>query len=136
MKLATYPTMFLRRGFKGLPSRSISPESGLHPLIDINESESEYIVLADVPGMSLEHINISVTDGILTLSGEKKNDIESGNGLSRRAERSFGAFTRSFRLPTKINTNEISAEYKNGVLTILLPKFEVAKPKVIPISAP
>ena len=64
------------------------------------------------------------------------SDLKSENGVSRRMERSYGAFNRSFRLPSEINSDEISAAYKNGVLTILLPKLETAKPKVIPISAP
>ena len=136
MKLTNYHPVVLHRGFKGLSSHSNVPDSGLHPLIDINETALEYIVMADVPGMSLEDTNISITDGILTISGEKKSDLKSENGVSRRMERSYGAFNRSFRLPSEINSDEISAAYKNGVLTILLPKLETAKPKVIPISAP
>jgi HSP20 family protein len=104
------------------------------PSVDISESEDEIVVVAEVPGMKKEDIHITIQDNVLTLKGEKKREIEEKEENYHRLERSFGSFERSFSLPSIIQAGQVKAGYKDGVLTITLPKAEEAKPKQIDIA--
>ena len=103
------------------------------PRIDVKESKESYQVLADLPGLKKEEINISLHDNVLTLKGERKVDNEKKEKDSYRSERLHGHFSRSFALPDKVKAEEIKANYKNGVLEITLPKVEEVKPVEIEI---
>jgi HSP20 family protein len=105
------------------------------PAVDIYESAEALVLKAELPDMKREDIQITVENGLLTLSGERKIDSEVRQEQFHRVERSYGAFSRSFTLPSTVDGAKASADYKNGVLTIRLPRREDAKPKQIDIQA-
>tara|TARA_B110000438_G_C15728889_1_gene613353 strand:- start:367 stop:801 length:435 start_codon:yes stop_codon:yes gene_type:complete len=97
--------------------------------VDINETEKEVVLTADMPGLDKKGVSIDVHDGILTIKGERlKNDEESFNGYQLH-ERQFGSFNRSFRLPENVNEDKIGAKFTNGELKITLPKIKNIKPE-------
>ena len=104
------------------------------PPVDIYETEHELVVKADLPDIKPEELDIRVANNILTIRGERKFEkkVEEGNYL--RVERAYGSFSRSFALANTVNTEAIQAEYKNGVLTLSVPKREEAKPKQIKVN--
>ncbi|GAK50925.1 heat shock protein Hsp20 [Candidatus Moduliflexus flocculans] len=105
------------------------------PAVDVSESHDEFVVRAELPGMSHEDIEINVQENVLTLKGEKKQEKKEEQENFHRLERSYGAFTRSFTLPANVKADDIKANFKNGVLEVAIPKAEEAKPKKIAISA-
>lgn len=104
------------------------------PAVDVSEKEEAVYVRAEVPGMSKDDIKLTVHDGTLTISGEKKQEKTDEKENYYRTERSFGSFCRTFSLPSTIKAEDIKANYKDGVLTIEMPKVEEAKPKEISIN--
>jgi len=107
---------------------------GLWPAVDVQEGKDTLTVNAELPGLKKEDINISLHEGVLTLSGERKGSAESQNGGMSRSERWFGHFQRSLTLPCKVDTKNIPATYTDGILTITLTKAEEAKPKQIKVQ--
>ncbi len=105
--------------------------------LDVHETDSAYEVSAAVPGVNADHLNISVHDGVLTISGEMAQQTRSENEKSRALmlERVYGKFTRSIRLPQPVNAEGIEALLENGVLKLTLPKTEQAQPRQIPVRA-
>jgi HSP20 family protein len=104
------------------------------PALDAFEDKDKYIVSVELPGMKKEDISVSVHDGVLTVSGERKAEKDSKDGLVHRTERYYGKFTRSVSLPATVHSEKVSAAYKDGVLTVEVPKAEEARPKTIPVS--
>jgi HSP20 family protein len=104
------------------------------PSLDIAETKNELVVKCEVPGMDPKDIDISLSDGMLTIKGEKKQEKEEKEADYHVIERSYGAFTRSVQLPKEVQHDKISASYKNGILKITLPKSEEAKKKEIKIK--
>jgi HSP20 family protein len=105
------------------------------PAVDILENEDELVLKADIPDVKLEEIEISLENDTLTLKGERKfEQTESGKGGYHRIERSYGTFVRCFSLPDTVDTEKVKADYKNGVLTVTLPKKEVAKPRTVKVE--
>ena len=105
------------------------------PVVDIYETEGHDLVLkAELPGMRREDIEVSVENSTLVLKGNKAFDIEVKEENYRRIERAYGAFHRSFTLPSTVDSSKVSADYKNGVLTVKLPFREEAKPRTIAID--
>jgi HSP20 family protein len=105
------------------------------PPVDIFENEQDELVLkAELPDLKREDIDIRVENNTLTLSGQKKSEAEVNEDRYHRIERAFGHFSRTFTLPNTVDTGKIAAEYKNGVLTIRLPKREDARPKQIQVQ--
>ena len=104
------------------------------PPVDIMETENELILKADVPEIELKDIDIQMENGTLTLKGERKFEQENDGKGYHRIERSYGAFARSFSLPDTVDPEKVRADYKNGVLTVTLPKKEVAKPRSIKVE--
>jgi HSP20 family protein len=102
--------------------------------VDIKETENDLILKADVPDVDLKDIDIRVENGTLTIRGERKFDSEKKEGSWHRVERSYGTFERAFTLPETVDFDAVKAEYKNGVLTITLPKKEIAKPRQIKVA--
>jgi len=104
------------------------------PICDVYEHANGFAVTAAIPGLDPKEVNITVDDGVLTLSGERKAeaDVEGRTYLVR--EMTAGTFSRSFRMPTNVDAEKVSAAYKNGVLKIELPKKEEAKPRRIQIE--
>ncbi len=104
------------------------------PLVDISEDDKEYLIKAEVPEMKKEEIKINVHDDVLAISGERKYEKEEKNKKYHRVERAYGSFVRSFALPEDADGSKVSAEYKDGVLKVHLPKSEKAKPKAIEVK--
>jgi HSP20 family protein len=104
------------------------------PLVDITEDDKEYIVVAELPDLRKEDVKVSVENGQLTISGERKFEKEEKNKKYHRIERSYGSFLRSFTLPEGVSGEKVSAEFKDGVLNVHLPKDETAKPKAIEVK--
>jgi HSP20 family protein len=104
------------------------------PPVDIYETEHELVVKADLPDVKPEGLDIRVENNILTIRGERKFEKKVDEGNYLRVERSYGSFSRSFALANTVNTEAIKAEYKNGVLTLSIPKREEAKPKQIKVN--
>jgi HSP20 family protein len=104
------------------------------PLVDITEDEKEYVVKAEIPEMKKEDIKLNVHDDVLTITGERKYEKEEKGKKYHRVERAYGSFMRSFTLPDDADGSKISAEYKDGVLKVHLPKSEKAKPKAIEVK--
>ncbi len=107
---------------------------GWLPAVDIHDNKEAVTVKAELPGMKKEDIDISLQDGVLTLSGERKGGRDEKQGGVSRSERWFGRFQRSISLPCQVDTKTIKAAYSDGVLTIQLAKAEEAKPKQIKIE--
>ena len=108
---------------------------GWEPNLDLYEDKDKITVKAELPGMRKEDIDIALVGNTLTISGERKHEEEREEGDTYRAERYFGRFQRSITLPSPVDANKIQASYKNGVLTITLPKAEEAKRKQIQVKA-
>ena len=104
------------------------------PPVDIYEHEGNIVLKAEIPGIDAKDVDVRVENNTLTLRGERKADHEVKKESYHRVERSYGAFTRSFTLPNVVDTGNIKAEYKDGVLRVILPKREEAKPKSISIN--
>jgi HSP20 family protein len=104
------------------------------PAVDIMETENELILKADIPEVEPKNVGIQLENGTLTLKGERKFEEQKNGGGFHRIERSYGSFVRAFSLPDTVDGEKVKADYKNGVLTITLPKKEVAKPKTINIA--
>jgi len=104
------------------------------PSLDVSETKNELVVKAEVPGMDPKDIDISLSDGVLTIKGEKKQEREEKEADYHLVERSYGSFTRSVQLPKEVQSQKINASYKDGILKVTLPKSEEAKKKEIKIK--
>jgi len=112
------------------PSRFLN---GWAPAIDLYEDRDHFTVKAELPGMKKEAIELTLQSGLLSIAGERKNE-EYQDSENSRTERFFGRFTRSIALPAPVDSNGIKASYKDGILTITVPKSEEAKPKQIQVD--
>lgn len=105
------------------------------PAVDIYESENhEVVIKAELPDVKKEDIGVTVENNVLTLTGERKQEESVKREQFQRVERRFGSFSRSFSLPATVNASQIAASYKDGVLTVRLPRREEAKPKQITVN--
>lgn len=116
------------------PSRDTGLFSGWSPALDLYDQKDDFVVTVELPGMKKEDIQLSLHDGVLTVSGERKHEFEGEEGKTFRSERYFGKFQRSVTLPTRVDTSKVVASYKDGVLWITLPKAEEAKPRHIEVN--
>ena len=107
---------------------------GWAPAFDVYEEKDNFVVKAEVPGMRKEDINVSLHDGDLIISGERKPEPKSEGTEVYRSERYFGKFQRLVTLPATVAANNVKAEYKDGILTVTLPKSEEAKPRQIQVD--
>ncbi len=119
--------------FERRPTK-IEEEGEFLPALDLAETDNELVVKCEVPGLEPKDIDISLSGGMLTIKGEKKQEREEKEADYHLVERSYGAFTRSIQLPKEVQGEKISASYKNGILKITLPKSEEAKKKEIKIK--
>jgi HSP20 family protein len=123
--------------FSGVPAE---PERGLQflegwfPAVDVYEDKDNLVVRAEVPGMKKEDIEISLHEGFLVISGERKGQEKQEGAEIYRSERWLGRFNRTISLPCSVVPDKIKATYTDGILTVSLPKAEEAKPKQIPVS--
>ena len=121
------------------PTGKSSGESGKHedggwmPVVDIEEAEGTFIVHAELPGVEKDDVQVSIENGVLTIKGEKKTRSE--DTKHHRVECVYGSFMRSFTLPQDADMEKVEAAYKNGILSLTIPKQEHAKPKQIEVTA-
>jgi HSP20 family protein len=108
--------------------------TGWIPAVDVEEKEDEYRFFAEMPGMKREDVKITLSENVLTITGEKKTTHKSNDKKYHRLERSYGTFQRSFSLPHLIQADKISATVKDGILEIVVPKSEEAKPREISVT--
>ena len=111
------------------------PSAGVFPLMNVTEDGNSYYVRAELPGLKADELDISVTGDTLSISGERKLAAVDENAQYHRREREAGTFSRIVRLPGQIDTGKVEARCADGVLTVILPKAESAKPKQITIKA-
>ncbi len=104
------------------------------PLVDITEDDKEYAIKAELPEVKKEDVKLAVQNNVLSISGERKQEKEEKGKRYHRIERSYGSFLRSFTLPDDADPAKVSAEYKDGVLKVHLPKAEKATPKTIEVK--
>lgn len=108
--------------------------SGWKPALDVFEEKDNFVVKAELPGMKKEDIEVSFQNGSLSISGERKSETQHEEAEVYRAERFFGRFQRTVTLPASVAADKVKAAYKEGVLTVTLPKTEEAKPKQIDVA--
>jgi HSP20 family protein len=108
--------------------------NGWAPAVDLYEDKDNFTVKAELPGLKREDIGVSLEDDTLVISGERKAEQKSDEAETHRVERFFGRFQRTIVLPASVQADKIAAQYKDGVLTVTLPKSEEAKPKQIEIN--
>jgi HSP20 family protein len=126
----------LFESFAGNTQPSGIRQSEWMPRVDLLEHENAFVLVADLPGMTQEDINVSVQDNVLTLEGKRTfAHAENGQGKYQYSERASGTFCRRFMLSTAVNAEKITAAYKNGVLEVHLPKAVEAQPKRIAVQA-
>jgi HSP20 family protein len=126
--LAGFPN---RMGSGEIPSLTVADWS---PEVDISEDDRGYLLKADLPEMKKDDVRVTVEDGILSVSGERKTEKEDHKKKFHRIERSFGTFRRSFTLPEDADSTKVTAEFRAGVLKVHLPTTPVAKSKAIQVK--
>lgn len=104
------------------------------PVVDIQETDKEYLIKAELPEVRKEDVKVEIAEGVLCLEGERKHEKEEKGKRFHRVERSYGKFLRTFALPADVDQKKIEAEFKDGVLNVHLAKTEVARPKVIEVK--
>lgn len=117
-----------------LPNRDSGLFSGWTPALDVHDEKDKLVVKVELPGLKKEDINLSLHDGVLSVSGERKLENQRKEGEAFRSERYFGRFQRSVTLPVAVDAGKVVASYQDGILSVDLPKSEEAKPKQIEVS--
>lgn len=123
------------RLFDGLWGDGAAPREAVwRPSVDIAETDHDFVLTADLPGIAREDLDLTVVDGRLTIKGQRRRESDSKEGNVHRVERAYGTFTRAFDLPAAVDPETVAATYKDGVLTVTVPKAEEAKPKQIEVK--
>jgi HSP20 family protein len=124
--------------FGGESQGSLVPMGGewgtFSPQVDVSETEDEIKVSAELPGLDQEDVDVSLTNGTLLIRGEKREEKEEKGESYYRSERAYGAFRRDIPLPSAVDVEQVDAVFKNGVLTVTLPKTEGAKTKKVTVK--
>lgn len=119
--------------FLGDFATDVTAETGWWPAVDLAETDDDFVVTAELPGLTKKDVEVSVENDVLILSGERKVETEEHKGRWHRVERGYGEFHRSFRLPSRVDAAKVDARFKDGLLTVTVPKIEGAKPRKIEI---
>lgn len=114
--------------------QELAPTGDWAPRVDIAETEKAFVIKAEVPEVKKEDVSITVDNGILCIRGERKQEKEESGKTFHRIERCYGEFTRSFTLPDNVNEKNIKATFKDGMLSLEIPKTEKAKPRAIEVK--
>ncbi len=140
-RVSTWPTLGrltdLREEIDRLFEAPLSRGSellGWTPAFDVYEEKDNFVVKAELPGLKKEDISVSLHEGNLIISGERKSETKNEGTEVHRAERYFGKFQRVVALPAQVTASSVKAEYKDGILTVTLPKSEEAKPRQIDVN--
>ena len=104
------------------------------PLVDITEDDKEYLITAELPEVQKDDVKVTLENGVLTITGERKFEKEENHKKWHRVERAYGSFARSFSLPTDVDAGKIHAEFKDGLLKVRVTKSEAARPKQIEVK--
>lgn len=124
---------FMEDFFNGEATQELSNRTW-SPAVDIRETDDAYLVHAELPGLTKDDIQITLENNILKLTGERRFEKDVNEEQFHRIERAYGTFTRAFSLPSRVNGDKVKANFKDGVLTITVPKVEEAKPRKIDIA--
>lgn len=114
--------------------RGENPANGWIPPVDVRETADGYEFTAELPGLSKDEVGITIEDRVLNLTGERKLEGTEDRNSYQRVERTYGTFTRSFTLPNEVEQDKVEAKFKDGLLTVTIPKAEESKPRKIEIS--
>ena len=120
-------------GFLARPNEDTG-QTGWLPAVDVRESDDAFVFTAELPGIAKDEVEITAEDGILTLKGERRFNEKDEEKTYRRIERAYGSFLRSFKLPSAVDAENIEASFADGLLTVTVPKAELAKARKITIS--
>lgn len=121
--------------FFGEPSGVERPSGMWTPRTDVTETKDSMTITAELPGLEAKDVDVAISGDMLTIKGEKKQEKEEKDEYHHMVERTYGAFSRMVRLPAPVAADKIKASFKNGVLTVNLPKAEEAKQKAVPVTA-
>jgi HSP20 family protein len=121
-------TTFPRMGEAGMSFSAWSPA------VDVQETDNEYVIKADLPDVKKEDVKVELLDGTLTIEGERQQEKEEKGKKFHKIEREYGKFLRRFAMPSEVDASKVQAEFKNGVLNVHLPKSSTAKPKAIDVK--
>jgi len=121
-------------GWRGFLDKDFLPERAWIPAVDLYETDENLMVKAELPGLDKKDIKLTLSDGLLTIAGERKQEKETKGKNCHRVESSYGSFQRTINLPVPVQADKIKADYKRGVLEITLPKAEEAKTREIQID--
>lgn len=126
--------IFARPSLRTGPDNDMLAVADWMPSVDISETDTEYLVKGEIPGVKKEDVTVTIQDGMLTIKGERKQEKEEKGKKFHRVECSYGNFQRSFRVPEDADENGVKAEFKDGVLNVTLPKSPKEKSKSITVS--
>ena len=104
------------------------------PTVDISETAGEYVIQAELPEVKKDDVKVTLEEGVLTIQGQRRQEKDEKTTKYHRIERSYGTFVRSFSLPDQVNESGVNAEFKDGVLSLHIPKSEMAKPRAIEVK--
>jgi len=124
---------FMEDFFNGEATQELSNRAW-SPAVDIRETDDSYLVHAELPGLTKDDIQITLENNILKLTGERRFEKDVNEEQFHRIERAYGTFTRAFSMPSRVDGDKVKANFKDGVLTITVPKLEEAKPRKIDIA--
>ncbi|MBC8423278.1 Hsp20/alpha crystallin family protein [bacterium] len=116
------------------PGREVMTVADWAPVVDIAETAAEYLIEVELPEVKKEDVRINLLEGVLTIEGERRQDKDEKDKKFHRIERSYGMFRRSFTMPNEVDANKVSAEYKDGMLTLHLPKSERVETRAIDVK--
>jgi HSP20 family protein len=116
------------------PGRELLTMADWAPDVDITETDTAYLIKGEIPGVNKEDVKVNIENGMLTMSGERKQEKEEKGKKFHRIERSYGSFMRSFRLPDNVDESAVKAEFKDGMLNVTVPKSAQTKTKAINVS--
>jgi HSP20 family protein len=122
-------------GFFGGNWGTPAPTSAWNPAVDVFENDNEIVIKAELPGMNAKDIEVKFENNVLVLKGERRFEKETKEENYHRIEREYGTFSRAFTVPFAVKSENVTAEYKDGVLKVVLPKKEEIKPKPIKVAA-
>jgi HSP20 family protein len=110
------------------------PQAGVFPLVNLTENKDKYFIRAELPGVKADELDLQVTGNKLAISGERKITAEDESAKYHRREREAGTFSRMIGLPGEVDSDKVEAKLENGILTVVVPKAEIAKPKQISVG--
>lgn len=129
-----FSRMLSRWPARGTGAREALTTADWAPTVDISETDSEYLVKAEIPEVDKKDVKVTVQDGLLTIQGERKQEKEEKGKKFHRIERSYGTFMRTFDIPDGVDDQKLKAEFKDGMLVVHLPKTEKVKTRTIEVK--